>query len=242
MAVPAWLVLALASSTYASDAVESTSRREIAATFEEYDFDSRQLDGKECRDDMEHALCPSAEEEHIPCSGLDVVEKYCRRILGEELVLSSGGGAAEGRGRNALEGCMNYVSWDDDSLNCCPSDHCFEVTGEGEWGEWELVDEDEVEDEDFEYEYTDVLYEEDGGGIFDDEYVEFYEDDVEYYEDEEDGDGDEDRLYSENDSEDDDEANGTHEDNLHHADDGESRRPDDSLRQIPFVHVPPAST
>mmetsp|Transcript_16491 Transcript_16491/g.47433 ORF Transcript_16491/g.47433 Transcript_16491/m.47433 type:complete len:258 (-) Transcript_16491:317-1090(-) len=240
--LPACLVLAVSSSASASDSMESVPRRALAETFRRYDYDVGELEDEECRDDMAHALCPSIEEEHIPCSGLDAVEKFCRRILGEELVQGSDG---EGEGRNAFEGCKNYVSWDDDRLNCCPSDHCFEVTGENEWTEWELVDEDMEEldeDDEFEYEFADVLYLKDGHFVADfenDEDGDFDDEDGDDFDDDEDEVGED--IYQREAKEHYDETRGAGEDDPQQADDG-TRGLDDSLQKIPFFHVPPATT
>lgn len=229
VAMPAWLVLAIASSAYASDAVESLPRRTVAEIFQRYDYDASQLNEVECRDDMESVLCPLVDEEHIACEGIDAVEKFCRRILGEDLVQEQIS-LVGGQGQNALEGCKNYVSWDEDRLNCCPSDRCVELTGEYEWGEWELVPEDEAEDEDYEYQYADVLYEDVDVEPYEDEEVEenvgFYEDDVNS------------ALQSDEDSFDD--SNGVQRDGIQHAAEN-AHRLDDSPKD-PSVHILPVST
>ena len=97
------------------------------------------------RDDLDDQLCPM-QDDMIPCSGEEAIEKFCREVLGEDIAKADEG-KPKLKGMNALEGCKTYVSWDDSKAVCCPSDSCFDA----EYGE---EDDEFFEDDDsYEYEY-----------------------------------------------------------------------------------------
>merc|ERR1719183_1799587 len=97
----------------------------------------------DCHDDMDEELCPM-HDDTIPCGGVAAVEAFCRELLGEAIIKADEGKEA-GKGQNALDGCKNYVSWDDDKAVCCPSDHCWDEEYDSEdVDDMELVDDDEL--------------------------------------------------------------------------------------------------
>jgi len=229
--MPAWIVVTLvlaASATSDSIAADFIREETLADTFRQYDFDPYELDNVECRDDMAHALCPSEIEDSVPCAGIGTIENFCRRILGEDLVRESGGlSTSVGEGNNALSGCINYVSWDEEKLSCCPSNYCADLTLDEEelrWGDWELAREDEEEEEGYVYEYANELH-----LLYDDEV--YYEDEVE------------EELF-EKDTEYLDDLVGSQSEYIEQVsqDERDERRLDDSLNKDPLVHIPPAST
>lgn len=178
--IPAALAIAMSSTqvdaqaqpdTAAAAAAESSTtaarvmtQRVLKDTYVKFDFPFTKLDDVECLSDLDGHLCPTDEE--IPCGGLDSIEEFCRDLLygqdgadAEELEAADLDDARVGDGTDALAGCINYVSWEERHLNCCPSDHCFDVVGDGEWGEWEYVvadGEDPEEEDGFVYRYKEV--------------------------------------------------------------------------------------
>ena len=123
-------------------AADEASRQRYAEVFRRFDAPEEAFDEIDCHDDMDEELCPM-HDDTIPCGGVAAVEAFCRELLGEAIIKADEGKEA-GKGQNALLGCNNYVSWDDDKAVCCPSDHCWDEEYDGEdFDDMELVDDDE---------------------------------------------------------------------------------------------------